>query len=534
MNMRYCVKCGKQIQNNNKFCPYCGHPVTPVENLEKRVEASTPQAPTSDDQESQLKEIQEISFLEKWGSSERINKLIKIYTTIVLIIAICLYGMVKNEDKWAENLMKQEDGLETLKGVFQLLQVVPFLYYVLFIFAIIILVFAIYRFLRNFKGKVHLLYSVGLGISVYSIYQFHDIIDLIKQAGKYASQAQSEGLESLFRNDYSDSISTVSNIVSSASSYKTTAIILVIVTVALLIISILSKMQDDNKITVSPWIAMESTQESAPRDMSYLTNAIVSPKNKRILIGILVLVLCIGGFTVWDKYLNRTDVDVLKNVKLEYDGISGEADADIASNKISYKGDDDEVKEFLNNNITYSLSKDSGIKNGDTITVTAGYNEDRAKELKLNLKDTKKKIKVSGLDHRFDQAGDIPSEMLSTLRNDADEETNNYYEDDDYSTYQVTYINSWFIKDEDSYSGDKYVACYKIDETESSVWDSSTTNSSFFAYAYVGNLNSAYSSDDSSWNVSSIQDDSVTSSKQLQSALASEFTVDEDQVESID
>lgn len=534
--MRYCVKCGKQIQESNKFCPYCGHPVAPVEKLEKRLEAQPQQTIQSSSQTATaFKEIQEISFLEKWGSSARINTLMKIYTTIILVVAVILYSILKNADKWAENLLNQENGLETLKNNLQILKIVPFFYYALLIFAIVILVFSIYRFLRNFKGKVHLLYSVGLGISVYEIYHFHDLIDLINQASKYVNQAQTSGLESLFSNDYSSTISTVARIVSNASSYKSTAIILVIVTIALLVLSILSKMQENGKIMVSPWIAMEEGAVSGNvTDITYLKEALTSKKAKKIGITAIVIALCLGGFVTWDKYFNRTNIDVLKNVKLEYDGISGSAGADVSSNKISYKGNDANIKSFLNNDISYSLSKDENISNGDTITVTATYSKSKADELKLNLKDTKKKIKVSGLEHRFAKASDIPSEMLSALRTAANQEINSYYEDGDYDIYKVTYINSWFIKDDDSYSGDKYVACYKIDKTEKSFWDGSTTKSNFFAYASCSDLTSRYSAEEATWDSSSIDDENVTSSTQFQSALADEYSVDEDQVESID
>lgn len=551
--MRYCIRCGKQIQDTNKFCPYCGQPVKPIQDLKKRAEPTvvqeeTPQKAATAHQEtmpstqpnstapqaSTLKEIQANSFLEKWASSERINKLMKIYTTIVLVSAFILYSMVNNAEKWAENILKEDEGLETLKGIFKLLQVIPFLYYVLIIFAFVILGFAIYRFLRNFKGKVHLVYSIGLGISIIAICSFNDIMNLIQQAGGYVNQFESEGLSSLFRNDYTDTFSTVSKIAANASSYKPTAIILLIVTAALLVIAILSKMQEAGKIAVSPWIAMESDQTFTTLDVKSLQDAILSPKNKRIGIGILVLLIGIGGFTIWDKYLHRIDVDVLKNVKLEYDGISGDAEADIASNRLSYKGDDEEIKDFLNNDIHYELSKDTEVANGDTITVTALYNKDKADDLKLNLKDTKKKIKVSGLEHSFDKASDIPSEMLSRLRNDADTKIKSDYEDDDYVTYKITYINSWFVKNENSYNGDDYVACYKIDKTEKDYWDGSTTHSNYFAYSYVTGLTSAYTSDDASWYASYIDDDDVTSSNQLQGALATDFGVDESDVQSVD
>ena len=511
--MRYCEHCGKQIQEGIKFCPYCGHKVSLGEDLEKRV--ATPHKTesvkqTQINQSTGFQEIQEISVLEKWGTSQIINRLVKIYTVIVLVIAAILYGLYKTANSWGESFLDSNSGSQNVKSLLQALQIVPPIYYALIIFAVVILVLSIYRFLRNFKGKVHLIYSVGLGISIYELYHFRDLIDAIHEAGKYTSG--SNGLEYFFTSGFTNAISIASRIMQEASTYKSTTIILLLVTAALFVISILSKLQFNNKVTVGSWISME------------------------VGIVVIILALCFGGFTVWDKYLNFTSVDVLKNVKLEYDGISGEATADIASNQSTYKGDDAKIKSFLSSQVTYSLSKDSEISNGDTIIVKAEYNKEQANEIKLKLKDTTKKIKVSGLEHRFHKASEIPTKISTELRSDADEEVESSYEDTDYVTYtNKKFVNSWFIKDGVSGFGDtsdSYVACYKISETETSFWDGSQTKSSFFAYVYTDGLTSGYNSDQANWGYTGFGDD-ITSSNQFQEALASQFDVDEDQVQSM-
>lgn len=537
--MRYCEHCGKQIQEGIKFCPYCGHKVSLGEDLEKRV--ATPHKTesvkqTQINQSTGFQEIQEISVLEKWGTSQIINRLVKIYTVIVLVIAAILYGLYKTANSWGESFLDSNSGSQNVKSLLQALQIVPPIYYALIIFAVVILVLSIYRFLRNFKGKVHLIYSVGLGISIYELYHFRDLIDAIHEAGKYTSG--SNGLEYFFTSGFTNAISIASRIMQEASTYKSTTIILLLVTAALFVISILSKLQFNNKVTVGSWISMEGTGDPSGKtlDFAYLKKAIHTPKAKKLGIVVIILALCFGGFTVWNKYLNFTSVDALKNVKLEYDGISGEATADIASNQSTYKGDDTKIKNFLSNQVSYSLSKDSEISNGDTITVKAEYNKEQANEIKLKLKDTTKMIKVSGLEHRFHKASEIPTKISTELRSDADEEVESAYEDTDYVTYtNKEFVNSWFIKNGDSGFGDtsdSYVACYKISQTEKSFWDGSQTKSSFFAYVYTDGLTSGYNSDQANWGHTGFGDD-ITSSNQFQEALASQFDVDEDQVQSM-
>lgn len=38
----FCTKCGKQIPDDSKFCPYCGNPAETPENMQKRVDKPTP------------------------------------------------------------------------------------------------------------------------------------------------------------------------------------------------------------------------------------------------------------------------------------------------------------------------------------------------------------------------------------------------------------------------------------------------------------------------------------------------------------
>lgn len=545
--MRYCENCGKQIQENVKFCPYCGHQVRPMEDLKKRMEESenngeteTPVkvetvTPAPNTSVNSFKEINEVSFLEKWGTSARINKLVKIYSGIMLAIMVILFAVYKNADNIANGVLESNDGASTAQGILGLLHVVPVIYYGLIIFGVVILVFTSYRFLRDFKGKVHGVYGVMMAVHLYALYHLHDIFDLMAQLGNYGSQAESEGFGSLLTNDYSSSLSSLSGLISSMSSYKMTIIVIVMTTILLLVVSILSKMQLENKVTISPWLDVDEghTVSSGSIDVTSIKNALHSSKVKKIGIGVIVIALCGGGFGIWNKYFNRTDVDVLKNVKLEYDGISGEATASVSSNKISYSGDDTDVKNFLNNDLSYTLSKSTDVSNGDTITVKVSYNKENAEDLKLNLKDTTKKIKVSGLEYRFDQASDIPSFLTATLRQDADVDIYDAYEDTDYDSYKVTYVKSYFIKSDDAFFGDKYVACYKIDETDTNSWDGSTSKYTYYAYAYTSDLTSAYSSDDSTWNHSYFDSENVTSSDQLPESIASDFYVEESQVEAI-
>lgn len=51
----FCTKCGKQIPDDSKFCPYCGNPAETPENMQKRVDKPTPHIPDKPPQTSSKK-----------------------------------------------------------------------------------------------------------------------------------------------------------------------------------------------------------------------------------------------------------------------------------------------------------------------------------------------------------------------------------------------------------------------------------------------------------------------------------------------
>lgn len=545
--MKFCEYCGKQIADEAKFCPYCGHKVRNLEDLSKeeqpkeqvvkvsenkapeektntQIEQSTAAGPTPN-----AEAIEEVAFFEKVASEQKVNLMIKIYSIVTLVFAGILFAIGKNATNIGISILKSDEGYQTLIGVLRMMQIFPFIYYVLMLFAMVILAFAIYRFLRNFNGKLYLIYSIGLDISIVLMLCLRSAFDLLQLAGKYAAEIQTGDAESLLSNDYTEVLTDVKSIMSSVSSYKVIVVIFLIVTVALLVVAILSNMQlTKENVAISPLIAMNADHTFNAEGT--VANKDVAPflfvKMVRIIV-VIVLVISCGA--VWATYYNYTSVNVLKNVKLSYDGVSGDATAKVQSNKIAYNGDDQDVKDFLNS-ITYSLSENSNISNGDTITVTAEYDQSKAKSLKLKLTDTTKNITVRNLAHRYDDVSDIPSEMFTELYNRADDIMNNdAYKDVENNDYDLTFARAFFVKDDDSDTGDCFVSCYKVVDT----YDDGTSGS-FYAYTYVFDLNSSYTDDSPNWRYDYFGDYnvSVSSDDDLQSGIAQIFEVDENQVQS--
>lgn len=169
-------------------------------------------------------------------------------------------------------------------------------------------------------------------------------------------------------------------------------------------------------------------------------------------------------------------MDVLKNVKLEYEGINGVASAKVY-NTISYDGDDQKIKSFLNDNPTYSLSKNGNLANGDTATISVKYNSSKANALKLNVKDMTKEMKVSGINSQFESASQISTDLKDELKSDSSYAVRNVISQDDADTYDINFVDAWLVKCDRSDMKDCYIGCYKVHETYT---DSDGTTDHYF------------------------------------------------------
>lgn len=56
--MKYCSKCGKQIEDNNEFCPYCGAKTDSTASVAQEATNNS-----SDSKEKQMNALQLISFI---------------------------------------------------------------------------------------------------------------------------------------------------------------------------------------------------------------------------------------------------------------------------------------------------------------------------------------------------------------------------------------------------------------------------------------------------------------------------------------
>lgn len=111
-----------------------------------------------------------------------------------------------------------------------------------------------------------------------------------------------------------------------------------------------------------------------------------------VLAGILISVSMLASTRE-----KKLQIDIGKNVVLEYMGTNGEGIAEVRDNDIdNIDNASDEMTAFFLS-FDYNISNNGFLKNGEEVTVTVKYPEDKAEELGVKVINNTKTLKVDGL-----------------------------------------------------------------------------------------------------------------------------------------
>lgn len=135
-----------------------------------------------------------------------------------------------------------------------------------------------------------------------------------------------------------------------------------------------------------------------------------------IILFLVVLVACVAmNGWIWREShpLVSTTVDLTGDMVLEFKGADGSGTAEIIKNPVTVTGSDegDELDRWLDN-LDYEIQPDSGLSNGDTVTVNVQYDEPMAAHLGVDVQNRKKTFKVEHLvDDKNIQTGKNSQDM---------------------------------------------------------------------------------------------------------------------------
>lgn len=129
-----------------------------------------------------------------------------------------------------------------------------------------------------------------------------------------------------------------------------------------------------------------------------------------ILAAVLLCGIATGGYKIWDTWFNKTEIDLFTSVKITCSGNNGEGYAQVTEPDIEYDKEDFAMSQFVKG-VTYSIEHNGELSNGDKVSVKAVYSEERADDLKLDIKRDTKEFSVSGLTVRYKNAKAIDKKV---------------------------------------------------------------------------------------------------------------------------
>lgn len=190
-------------------------------------------------------------------------------------------------------------------------------------------------------------------------------------------------------------------------------------------------------------------------------------KNKLIYFISLGCMCAILVLIMYNFFYRTIEVDVMKNVKLVYTQENGTASVTVENASIDINK---RTEEFLSC-VEYSVTPNKNLSNGDTIHVTATYDESLADQYHYKAVNTEADFIVEGLNNRLESKDYISNKYLDKINKSALEYINehadeiyllDYEEDSSVHFVSSTPLYEAFLKSNSTQS-DRVVSLCKLD-----------------------------------------------------------------------
>ncbi len=198
--------------------------------------------------------------------------------------------------------------------------------------------------------------------------------------------------------------------------------------------------------------------------------------NKEAIKNKLFYFICLGAMTFFLVFvadfffLREANIDVTSNVQISYTGVNGNATAEV----METAGDINQRTQALLDTVNYTVEPNTGLSNGDTILVSASYDEKIAAQYHYNVINVQKEIIVEGLSDRYPNIASINEEYLADMQSAADQYVDNNIENIFLLEYEEYDVRDWneedsqcvysaFMSSNNSPSGDRMIYIYQLD-----------------------------------------------------------------------
>lgn len=160
-------------------------------------------------------------------------------------------------------------------------------------------------------------------------------------------------------------------------------------------------------------------------------------KNKMISALCLGLIIMSLYGTCYLLFFRTTGIDVTKDVDIIYRGENGSGSVMVRNKNLNYN---QRIQEFMDT-VTYKVTPNRNLKNGDTITIQADYDEKLASRYHIDATHVSKEVVVSNLPIRYENAKDIPQTMLDTINESSEKYLKKYMTailEDDFTSFYIS------------------------------------------------------------------------------------------------
>lgn len=220
--------------------------------------------------------------------------------------------------------------------------------------------------------------------------------------------------------------------------------------------------------------------------------------NNKKVVGVIVFVLVIIGlvigYSVFNKQISKTDVDVFAGVEIKFEGIDGEGVATYSRDNV-VKTEDPKLNTFLSN-VGFLFDSDGPVRNGSLsngskIKVMATPNAQMLDEFNFKVDQLEKVYEVSGLNTipkdytEISNIDEINDQILLEFKNDTKPILSS-------TTKEYTLVKSCYTSTPDNADSyltlryGTYLQIYKVDETNTVLFtDRKETTTSYYGRGYT-------------------------------------------------
>ncbi len=365
--------------------------------------------------------------------------------------------------------IRRVTGLDGLYPFYNIFKVTPVIAIVTTIASVVIVILGYHRFKRVKQDTYSLINA--LSAVIYLILLLINI-PFFRKVGQIVAKDDIYSLKTLFNGQGVFSF-RVLFVISMVLVIYNVVILLIALKVIRLSIFIPDHISNTKEVRVGDKV-LTNTQAVGEETRLYLlnlnkTNFFKTANGLVVLFTAIAIVVTFVGYTFYDRYIVCDAVDLGSHIGINpnYNVESGKGKllTTEITNKLVYKGKSKEAKAYLEDLIdnpdNYTISKSNHLKNGDFVTITVNYDEQRCDDLHIRVTNNKVTRPIKGFISEFKNGKEVAhtKNVLAMIKRSGDERMNETYKG---KKYTIKFDSAWLCRYNGS-NNDAIVLIYRVE-----------------------------------------------------------------------